>query len=210
MKPLVQQIRNGTDRELIIGINGDYKVNFDENYRADILYFCHMYDNTYPFIYPAFRSLAKIWNEIVINSTSDYILILNDDTEIPDPEFFNAVQGYIDLLQTSFVINNIFGHFVIKKQELIKCGWFDERFLGIGWEDLEFMVRYEKVFKRKIFVQNGVVGIKTFFDDADCVENQKKGNKKYTKFNEIIYERRLKHVSQYPHEPFYLTHIDEL
>ena len=164
----------------------------------------------FPFIYPNFRSLSKIWNTIVINSSNEYILLLNDDTKITDSAFWKVIEENIIKNQTSFTINTTYSHFVIKKSELEEMGWFDERFLGIGFEDHEFKGRYEKYFNKKILNVECVSGIKTYFDGENAIINQKKANRKYSKFNEFVYHKKLLPIQQYPYEKFYRNNRDKL
>jgi hypothetical protein len=208
--PLLDSIREHTDREILVAINGDYKVNFDEEYRQRVLSYLSQKENVFPIVYPTFRGLAKIWNSLVINSSNDYILILNDDIKINNHNFWDIVQKYIDLYQTSFMMNNGFSHFVVKRQILDQQGWFDERFLGIGWEDTEFRNRIytNDTPKMNNFSSRGCV-----FDvceKSDTIENQKVAWGKYSFFNCEIWKQNLKPEKQYPYEKFYWENKDNL
>jgi hypothetical protein len=209
---LIRDIRLRIDNDIILAINGDYGIKFDQKYRKKILRLSSDYDNIYPFIYPKFRSLSKMWNEIVINSQSDYILIMNDDSKVINGEFFQGVYENIKERKTSFTINHnqdSFAYFVIKKDELIKLKWFDERFLGIGWEDHEFEKRYTEVMGKEI--ENArIYGMKTFYDGDRAVIGQKKANGKYSKFNEEMYKRHLSPMQQYPYEKFFLENYHKM
>lgn len=209
LKSLIKDIRNLTSQEIILGINGNYKENFDEKYRIDLLSYLTNFSKIYPFIYPQFRSLAKIWNNIIINSSNDYILILNDDEKIDSNKFFIDIEKAINTYQSSFIINNNFCHFVIKKEEINKVGYFDERFLGIGWEDSEFKKRYKKILKKEILNIN-IEGIIDYIDRRNIIINQKKAGGKYSLFNQEVYNKNMKFIEQYPHESFYLENKNKL
>lgn len=206
---LVKEIRRDKDNEIILAINGNYRQDFDEVFRKRILNFATEYDKIYPFMYPNFRSLAKMWNNIVINATHDYIVILNDDISIFDPIFWKSVERNIELYQTSFKMDNTFCYFVIKRDELEKVGWFDERYLGIGWEDTNFIDRFQTLFKRKFLNILGVPGAKRFTDFENVIVNQRVIYK-YSVFNNEIYDKHLPHIPQYPHERFYWENKDKL
>lgn len=211
--PLVEQIRKFTPNELIIGINGDYKVDFDEKYRKEVLQMCSKYKKVFPFLYPQFRSLSKIWNNISINASNNYVLIMNDDTVVKSRDFFTAVQYNLEKYRCSFTMNaetDHFAYFVISRDELERIGWFDERFLGIGWEDLEFKRRYRSIIGKDILNVERILGIETFFDKENCVVNQKVGQGKYSKFNHLIHDRFLPAIPQYPHERFFWENYDKL
>ncbi len=198
---------------MIIGINGDYNVNFDEKYRKNVLELAANNHSIFPFIYPQFRSLSKIWNNIAINASNNYILIMNDDTTLESRDFFTSVQYNINKYRCSFTMNannDHFAYFIIDRSELDRVGWFDERFLGIGWEDLEFKRRYKHVMGKDILNIEGIPGIKTYFDKEDCVVNQKKSQGKYSRFNQLIHDKFLPPVPQYPHEHFFWNNYDKL
>jgi len=87
-KPLLEKIKNiDNDIEVIVLINGEHNETFDEKYRSNILKFLSDKKNTYPIMFTEFRSLSKLWNNIVINSTNENILILNDDISITSDNF---------------------------------------------------------------------------------------------------------------------------
>ncbi|MCX7429471.1 MAG: hypothetical protein NTY17_00340, partial [Planctomycetia bacterium] len=69
------------DKNIIINlaVNGEVAEDFDEDYRKNILTICLQYDNVFPFFYQEFRSLSKLWNNLIISSKTEYNLILNDD-----------------------------------------------------------------------------------------------------------------------------------
>lgn len=130
---------------IIIGINGEVDEDFDDEYRKGILNLCGSYKNIYPFFFQEFRSLAKLWNNLVIFSKTEYNFILNDDI------LFDENQNYITHLNSVllnnkevgiFTINGSFSHFMISKTLLDDIGYFDERFLLHGEEDGDFVFRY--------------------------------------------------------------------
>ena len=208
--PLLDSIREHTDREILVGINGDYKIDFDENYRQRILSYLARKENVFPIVYPTFRGLSKIWNTLAINASSDYVLILNDDIRISNHNFWDIVQKYIDTCRCSFMMNNGFSHFVVKRQLLDQQGWFDERFLGIGWEDTEFRNRIfqEETPKMNNFSSRGC--IVDIAEKSDTIENQKVAWGKYSFFNCEIWKQNLKPEKQYPHEKFYWENKNNL
>lgn len=103
-----------------------------------------------------------------------------------------------------------FAYFIIDRSELDRVGWFDERFLGIGYEDIEFKRRYKSIIGKDIFNIEGIPGITTYFDKENAVVNQKVNNGKYSAFNHKVYNLFLKPEKQYPHETFYWDNYDKL
>ena len=137
-KPLIKQIRQKFKGDIIVCINGNHHEEFDQNYRQKMLQFLSDYDRVYPMFFTDFRSLAKLWNNCLINSPTDFMLLLNDDVSIKD-EFWKHLSNCV--LKTnyqSFKINNSWCYVFLNRFEVSKLGWFDERFLGVGYEDTDF------------------------------------------------------------------------
>ena len=210
---LVKDIRKDNQNELILAINGNYKEIFDEEYRKRILDFSTKYEKIFPFIYPNFRSLSKLWNNIVINSSNEYILILNDDVTILNSSFWKIVQTNIEKYETTFTFDSTFCHYVIKRDELNNIGWFDERYLGIGWEDIDFINRYKKYYNKDVLNINDASGIKRYVEHDNVIVNQRKGSStfnKYSEFNREMNIKKLQPIQQYPYEKFYWDNYDKL
>ena len=55
--------------------------------------FCASHKNILPNVYPEFRALPKLWNNMMINASNHNMLILNDDITITDVNFFNALES---------------------------------------------------------------------------------------------------------------------
>jgi GR25 family glycosyltransferase involved in LPS biosynthesis len=135
------------DKDIIINlaVNGEVIEEFDENYRKDILSICLKHTNVFPFFYQEFRSLSKLWNNLVISSKTEYNLILNDDL------VFDKKQNFVEIIKEiivknphaeCFTLNGSWSHFVITKKFLDEMNYFDERFLLHGEEDGDFVWRF--------------------------------------------------------------------
>lgn len=89
------------------------------------------------------QSLAKCWNWILLMSLAQSNLFLNDDILVKQ----NFRQDFELCLKDKnyfFAINGSFSHFLVNKSLVKKIGWFDERFLGIGEEDGDYLIRMAK------------------------------------------------------------------
>ncbi len=220
-KPLISQIREHSNAPIIVSINGDYNSKFDEKYRREILTFLAQYDDIYPSIHPQFRSLAKLWNEILVKSPLENVLLCNDDIAV-SAKFFDELDCAITQNKgKSFKMNATWSHIFLNRKEVCEIGWFDERFLNVGHEDLDFEVRWFN--KHGAYFPNiiGFEGIQNFVDDKEMLVGQKKvKDSKYGLFDAkffhkkyklgLDYRRHYKDESQYPYEPFYWEHRDEL
>lgn len=224
--PLIEQIAKAKPNvEIIIAINGNYNKGFNQAFRKEILQFTSKYDNVFPVFFPEFRSLAKMWNTILVHSTNHSVLMLNDDISI-NFNFWDKFEKAINLKNGNcFTINNSYSHFFINRIEVNKLGWFDERLLGIGDEDGDFAWRYESFFNKK--VDN--IYIKEIFNHVemnDCEQDfiKQGSSKKYSDFNrKYILEKyinddingnqfglfpgrlvcKIDTKNQYPYESFY-------
>lgn len=163
--------------EIIVGVNGNYKEEFDQNFRKNMLRFLSEYDNVFPIFFPKFRGCSKIWNTMFIHSSNDNILFLSDDVCITNDNLLRDVNSLID--NTTFKLNNSFSHFVCNRKQIADYGWFDERLIGFGEEDGDMMYRFaERGQNIQDKYVNGLwdVGMTT-------ASNYEKGVGKYSKFN---------------------------
>lgn len=221
LKPLISQIREHSNVPIIVSINGDYNSKFDEKYRREILTFLAQYDDIYPSIHPQFRSLAKLWNEILVKSPLENVLLCNDDIAV-SARFFDELDCAITQNKgKSFKMNTTWSHIFLNRKEVCEIGWFDERFLNVGHEDIDFEVRWFD--RHKTYFPNiiGVNGVRNFVDTKEMLVGQRKiKDSKYGVFNMEFFHKKyklgldykchFKDESQYPYEPFYWEHKDEL
>jgi len=174
---LVNNIRNQTNRDILITINQDYKEPADFGYINRIYKFVSEFDNIFVFVFPTFTSLSKMWNTIIINSQTKTNLILNDDVVIYD-RFFNSINN-IDV-DSCVKINNTFGMFFINKTCAINLNFFDERLLAYGEEDGDFVWKYETTYKKTI---------PTIYNNL--IENVQEGYRVENKLSKIDLGHRL-------------------
>lgn len=213
--PLISAIKQQCpDIEISLMINGSYEQKFNENYRKNILKFISEYNNIYPQFYNKFTSLAKLWNRGIQNCNKNKVLVLNDDVLIND--------GFLDLIESIDVkdlilLNNVFCHFLIDKEFLNSINWFDERFLGVGWEDLDIRI------KMSYNISNVNTDlIVSYHNDNYSIQDQNikyahgnSGPSKYTKFNETFFnEKNIQHLNsesiQYPYWSFETNRYKEI
>lgn len=232
--PLLTRIREyDDDTEIIVTINGEHKQEFGEEYRSGILDFISKKKKVFPIVFPRFRSPSKMWNTIVVHATHDYVLILNDDIMITNPNFVDDIKRAIKRNDgRSFIINGSFSHYLVCRRELDEIGYFDERLLGIGEEDGDITWRYIHQYGRQL----KAVSIRGFVNMSEQTMNhvplniKSRPGTKYSLFNrQFIYETKYERNSsgikgmfdhpmitkdndpqQYPHENFYRENRDKL
>lgn len=190
IEKLLTQIRMYVNNDIIIIINGEKDGYFNEEYRKKILKLCLNHDNVYPIFYIETRGLSKMWNNVLINSVSDFCLLLNDDIEIRSDNLFRTIEKDIDNYDGNSLIkyNNSFSHFLVNKWLIDKVGYFDERLLGFGEEDGDICYR---LLKNNYKIINNDV-----YDVINIVSNTRhdhftNGIGKYSKFNrDFIYNKK--------------------
>ena len=233
-KPLLESIvKFAPEIEVIVAVNGEHGKPFSESYRKDMLTFLSDKPNVYPVFFPEFRGLAKLWNTLLVNSTGNYVLILNDDVQIENPLFVNDIVAVLkETKGRTFYINWSWSHFVACKKEIDALGYFDERLLGIGEEDGDMTWRYLDAFGFRIpnFDISGFVNY-----SSDTMQEKPENilchsGTKYSQFNrDFVYEVKYKKdengkagmfdypmtpqlvcPQQYPHERFFQEYKKEL
>ena len=156
---LIETIRKYRDDiEILLAVNADYEEPFDQEYRKEILQLAARYNGVYPIVYPIFTGLAKMWNNIIINASSEYILLLNDDIDISEDIFVTIEHAIFEMTESESAgvsrkilkINDSFSHFIISKELADDMGYFDERLLAFGEEDGDFVWRYIRKYGKEI------------------------------------------------------------
>lgn len=141
--PLLDRIREGTDNEIVVAINGEHERAFGEEYRRRVLECVARHRNVFPVVFPRFRGLSKLWNTVIVHATGDHVLMLNDDVMIERAGFMDDICGALRRNGgRTFLINRSWSHFVVSREEIDALGYFDERLLGIGEEDGDMTWRY--------------------------------------------------------------------
>ena len=234
-KPLLRSIKeHKSDVEVVVCVNGEHKKEFDEEYRRHMLDFLSHYPKVYPMFFTTHRSLSKLWNNLLINSTNDIVLRMDDDVTITDKIFWQQIEEAIILNQyKGFKINSSWSHTVLNRHEVEAVGWFDERFLGGGEEDGDFEWRYGDTFGREFSNINGFHLINHWdaVDYEKCLVNMKKCDGKRSMFNKELVRKKyiadqngesygifgdekkrcvLPTANQYPYERFFWEHKEDL
>ena len=121
-KPLINQIKTFRPNiEIMVAVNGE-KNCLDETYRKSILEFCASHKNILPNVYPEFRALPKLWNNMMINASNHNMLILNDDITITDVNFFNALESLPEEHMQLSKINGSWSHTLIDRRLMVNWG----------------------------------------------------------------------------------------
>lgn len=220
----------------IIAVNASYKEGLCSKYCKNMLKILSEYDEVSPIFYQQMRGCSKMWNDLIIHSPTDHILICNDDIRILNcKKLIDNCDNFSKNCEF-FTINNCWSHFVISKKFAIEIGWFDERFLGFGHEDGDMMWRYLKKFNKTIptLYDENIINVSSHIRD----EGVTSVSGKYSNFNKIFaYEnhyindmkckyiidnnglqstfsekrsQQLPNLEQYPYESFFIKNKNQL
>lgn len=142
-KRTLDQFRSQTSAPIFVSVNGNYDTPMDDAYRLGVLAECQKYQRVYPSFYGSFRGLAKIWNDQICHSGYNDVIVTNDDVNILPGFVAEFVKMWFSLNPRECLkVNGAFSTFFINKAYLDTWGYFEEEhFLGIGWEDMEFVHR---------------------------------------------------------------------
>ena len=214
---LVNSIRDQTDLDIFININGDYKKNINDEYRNKILNLCLKYKNIYPRFYNIFRSYGYMCNDYICNGGKLYNIITNDDIVIKN-NFLNDFLNFIDSLNLSNTlirVNNSFSTFLISRELARKNKFYDERYIGLGCEDSDFYHRLLRnnfdsklvSFETTLYLNNWAETWNTLIDQGATTIA------KYHNFNYVLmYELNKKSIDEYanprPNEEFFFNNYD--
>ena len=188
-KPLLNQIKEfRPDIEIMVAVNGENNEEFDQQFRNNILEFISQKENTYVNMYPTFRGLCKMWNNLMINASNHKMLLLNDDITIRSPLFFDELenkfeQGWSDPRLDIFKINGSWSHCFADRRTIDKIGWFDERFLSMGEEDGDVEWRIGDLTEGGQIMSIQLPDIDNHVEQENCLVGMDKVNLKYAKFN---------------------------
>lgn len=141
LKPLIKKITAlFPNCQIIVIANGHVKKIQQQEYLKKIKDFCSDFSNVQLIFYGDPKGLSYLWNQIILNSKYEKILILNDDIKIKIsfPLFMNN-SGILN--QEIATINSSWSHFLISKKTFIKVGYFDEAYKEIGGEDDDYAAR---------------------------------------------------------------------
>lgn len=151
--PLIKKLRSAQiELPIYVVVNADFGGHFNSQLRTDFLKALSNFRGCFPICSGRPLGMAALWNLGIRQSGADSNMILSDDLSVDEnlvgeclnELFFRAERDCLVLL------NDSFGHFAVNARCIETVGWFDERFLGFGQEDGDYVWRYEEHFGRPV------------------------------------------------------------
>ena len=182
--PLIKAIRKfEPDLPIYVGINGDLNEKYDTELRRNFLLQLANLNNVNPVSFGSFQGLSFMWNRTIQSTGAENILVLNDDLLVDGNYLNSTIELLVEATQKFgiCILNKSWSHFGISLKVCSEVGWFDERLLGIGYEDSDFTYRYEELYGESI---RSVLG-QGFINDSSLIfdSNLSRGKGKYSLFN---------------------------
>ncbi len=128
------------DTEIVIAVNGYHDPLVQNPYLQDIAGFLGQFRNVKLIDFHGPQSLSKLWNLLIVHSSFEKVMILNDDIKI-SPFFRESLTKSPALKEDVALLNRSWSHFLISKTIIKRVGWFDQRFPGVGNEDEDYESR---------------------------------------------------------------------
>ena len=139
--PLINQlVEVFPDKEIICIINGHHDEALQINYLKQVTAFLNKFPNVHYITNEKHQSLAKCFNWIAMMSFAKRSLIINDDVSL-NLLFRKQFEKVLENNSSFFIINKSWSHFLISKSFMKEVGWFEERLLGTGQEDGDYINR---------------------------------------------------------------------
>ena len=194
--PLIKQIRQSCDLPITLVINGNYDSPASNEILKQVYKEISELDRIYPLTFSKLHGCAALWNAGIRFADLDFSIVLNDDISITPENFVADLLVAVDNLTKSHLvtINSSWSHFLISRKMIQEIGWFDERFLGFGWEDGDYLLRYLR--KRKSLPQT--INLHSFVNIVDNSHDSQVTASwgKYSLFNREYY------LFKYPEQRF--------
>lgn len=143
--PLVEAIRaSGCDYPILIVLNGNLRGDHDRANRMDFLRAVSDIENVEIVTLRKMCGMSHNWNLGIRLIETDATLVLSDDLMVDSELFLTEIdQAFVVAERDGFcLINGAFAHFVFTDRVRQTVGLFDERFIGFGEEDGDFMWRH--------------------------------------------------------------------
>jgi GT2 family glycosyltransferase len=145
--PLIQQIRGaGINYPILVFLNGNLDRNHDDHLRSLFLQEISKIKNVGILTSFEMTGISRNWNLGIQILGTELTACFSDDLVV-SPNFREELDMVFDAASSAgFITIEGFAAFVISRLVIDEIGWFDERFLGFGEEDGDYVWRFIKRF----------------------------------------------------------------
>ena len=191
---LIEQVRGEVvGVPIFVVVNGDYPVGgHDAGHRDPFLSRLAMVPGVNPIFLGSGRGLSYVLNTGLRLCHARKVLVLADDVWIESGKALELVElAWRSLDEAGLLVFNMdMGHFAVRREALIRVGFFNEALPGIGWEDSDILWRFGLLGIRMLFVRSPSLqnqGLESGFED---VVSEKVGSK-YSLSSRVVMEHLL-------------------
>jgi len=148
--PLIKQIRDaGIQYPIMVFLNGNLKNNHNQNQRKEFLRQLSEYDNVNIISSCEMTGISRNWNLGIQLLGTTLTVCLSDDLIISKHFKEELEMAFEASKQSGLITIEGFAAFVISRILIDELGWFDERFMGFGEEDGDYVWRYIRKFDQE-------------------------------------------------------------
>ena len=141
--PLIIDLREKLSCPIYLVINGNYEGPAGINAMTNLLRQISHFENVFPIVFGKMQGCSSLWNTGLTHSNCSLNFVFNDDISIDKTTMTEQMQIAVESMADKdlLTINNSWSHFLISNRCLKLIGPFDERFLGFGEEDGDYIRR---------------------------------------------------------------------
>ncbi len=145
--PLISSLRKSISAPIYVVINGNYGGPAKTESLMRLIDKISDFQDVYPIVFGHMQGCATLWNTGLRHSNCSKNFVFNDDITVDEQTIAGQMQIAVDMMLNHdlLTINNSWSHYLISNKCLEDIGPFDERFLGFGEEDGDYIRRVVKV-----------------------------------------------------------------
>ncbi len=145
--PLVRELRRQIpDIPILVFINGNLHGDHDRYLRSEFLKALSNISNIDVVCNGRMTGISRNWNLGIQLASTEQVLCLSDDIQVGF-DFYKDVDLIFKRNESEGLsIVESFACFFIHRKLIDQIGWFDERYLGFGAEDGDYLWRFEEHF----------------------------------------------------------------
>lgn len=185
--PLIKSFRQAISNPIYLVVNGNYDGPPSTSASRKLLSALSQFDNVYPIFLGKMYGCSSLWNIGIRHSNLDLNFVFNDDISIDERTVASEMQTAVSQLSDGALatINHSWSHFLISRLCMNTVGPFDERFLGFGEEDGDYI--------RRIVDMTGQGPVNVLLDGFINIIDQSRDESvavswgKYSLFNKCLY-----------------------